>query len=76
MELHSIDLGSNPGGDANFNAPLAQSGEHRTVTAEVRGSKPLRCAKTFISLAQLELEHSATNRKVEGSSPSRDARMW
>ena len=26
-------------------ASLAQSGEHRTVTAEVRGSKPLRGAK-------------------------------
>ena len=47
MELHSIDLGSNPGRDAKFNAPLAQLGERRTVTAEVRGSKPLRCAKNI-----------------------------
>ena len=30
-------------------APLAQSGEHGTVTAEARGSKPLRCAKNIVS---------------------------
>lgn len=48
-------------------AALAQSGEHSTVTAEVRGSKPL-CRAIYGLLAQLG-EHRLDKAGVPGSKP-------
>jgi hypothetical protein len=45
LRLHRKSRGSIPRWSTKFNGSLAQLGEHRTVTAEARGSKPLRVAK-------------------------------
>jgi len=50
-------------------APLAQLGERDTVTVEVRGSKPLRCATQKAEIAQL-VERCVEGAGVLGSIPS------
>ena len=43
--------------------------EHRLAKAEAVGSVPTTDSR-YTPVAQLDLEHSATNGEVEGSSPS------
>lgn len=61
--------GSNPViTTSKLRTALAQSGEHYTVTVEVTGSKPVRCAK-HAPVAQL-VEHMIEDHGRVGSTPT------